>query len=53
MYSQIAGAGAAAGVPTLLAATGVAGPELGVLLGVAVSFIVIGIAMLRRFHQPR
>mgnify|MGYP001374159693 CR=1 FL=1 len=51
MYSHIAGAGVAAGAPTLLVATGLAGPQLGIVLASALGAIAMGIAMLRVAHR--
>lgn len=51
MYGQVAGAGVAAGVPTVLAFTGVTGPGFAVLVGVAVLLVIGGIALLRRSHR--
>lgn len=53
MYGQVAGAGAAAGVPTLLAFTGMTGPGFATLLGVAMLLIVAGLGALRRSYRLR
>lgn len=51
MYGQIAGAGMAAGVPTVLAFTGVTGPGFAVLVVAALVLVATGIALLRRGHR--
>lgn len=53
MYGQVAGAGAAAGVPAALAFTGVTTQGLALTLGIAGMLIVMGVAMLRRSYQRR
>lgn len=53
MYGQVAGAGAAAGVPTLLAFSGVTGPGFAASIGVATLLIVAGLGALRRSYRVR
>lgn len=53
MYPQIAGAGTAAGVPALLAYTGVTGPGVAMLLAVASLSLVAGVSMLRWVYRGR
>jgi hypothetical protein len=53
MYSQIAGAGAAAGLPAVLAVTGVTGPSITLVLGAGLGAIGAGVAILRVAHRNR
>lgn len=53
MYGQIAGAGAAAGVPAALAFTGVSSTGFAWMLGAGGILIVFGIGLLRLAHQRR
>lgn len=53
MYGQVAGAGVTAGVPTLLAFTGMTGPGFAVTIGVALGLIVLGVSLLRRSYRGR
>ena len=52
MYGQVSAAGVAAGVPAVLAATGMSSSGFAVAVGAGVVSIAVGVILLRRAYRP-